>query len=232
MKRADITPVHKKDSKSAKNNYRPVSIFSNISKLHERINESYESYFFSKYHYGFRKGFSAEHCLVLMLETWKSAIENKKSFEALLSDLSKAFDFLSHDLLIAKLDAYGLSISALRFVHSYLKNRMQRTIINSKYSSWEENLFGVPQWSILGPLLFNIFLCDLFLNLENIGIASYADDNMPYTTGNSIEEVIQKLENAAKTLFPWFSDNQMKTNPGKCHLLCSSNSEISLTIKN
>ena len=167
-----------------------------------------------------------------MLETWKSAIENKKSFEALLTDLSKAFDFLSHDLLITKLDAYGLSISALRFVHSYLKNRMQRTIINSKYSSWEENLFGVPQWSILGPLLFNIFLCDLFLNLENIGIASYADDNMPYTTGNSIEEVIQKLENAAKTLFPWFSDNQMKTNPGKCHLLCSSNSEVSLTIKN
>ena len=74
-------------------------------------------------------------------------------------------------------------------------------------------MFRVPQGSILGPLLFNIFLCDLFLIMENIDIASYADDNTPYTTGNSIEEVIQKLENAAKTLFHWFNDNQMKTNP-------------------
>ena len=68
--------------------------------------------------------------------------------------------------------------------------------------------------------------------MGNIDIASYADGNMPYTTGNSIEEVIQKLENAAKTLFQWFSDNQMKDNPDKCHLLCSSKTEVSLTIKN
>ena len=75
---------------------------------------------------------------------------------------------------------------------------MQRTKTNSEYSSWEEILFGVPQGSILGTLLFNIFLYGLFLNMENTDIASYADDNTPYTTGNSIEEVIQKLENAAK----------------------------------
>ena len=92
-------------------------------------------------------------------------------------------------------------------------------------------MFGVPQGSVLGPLLFNIFLCALFLIMENNGIASYADDNTPYTTGNSIEEVIQKLENAAQTLFQWFSDNQMKANPDKCHLLCNSNSEVSLTIE-
>ena len=67
---------------------------------------------------------------------------------------------------------------------------MQKTKINSEYSSWEEIIFGVPQGSIFGPLLFNIFLCDLFLIMENIGIASYANDNTPYTTENSIEEII------------------------------------------
>ena len=123
-------------------------------------------------------------------------------------------------------------MSASRFVHSYLKNRMQRTKINPEYSSWIEIMFGVPQGSILGPLLFNIFLCDLFLIMENIDIARYADDNAPYTTGNSIEEVIQKLENAAKTLFQWFSDNQMKANLDKCHFLCSSKREVCLTIEN
>ena len=117
----------------------------------------------------------------------------------------------------------------MRFVHSYLKNRMQRTKINSEYSSWEDIMFGFPQGSILGPLLFNIFLCNLFLIMEEIDIAIYADDNTPYITENSIEEVIQKLENAAQMLFQWFSDNQMNANPGKCHFLRNSNGEVSLT---
>ena len=237
LKRADITPDHKKDSKSVKNNYGPVSILSNISKSYERImlkqmSEYFENSFFSKYQCGFTKAFSAQHCLVSVLEKWKSATDTKKSFGAFLSDLSKAFDCLSHDLLIVKLNAYRFRKSALRFVHSYLKNRMQRTKINSEYSAWEEIMFRVPQGSILGPLLFHIFLYDLFLIMENIDIASYADDNTAYTTGNSIEEVIQKLENAAKMLFQWFSDNQMKANPDKCHFLCSSNREVSLTIEN
>ena len=93
-------------------------------------------------------------------------------------------------------------------------------------------MFGVSQGSVLGTLLFNIFLCDLFLIKENIDIATYADDNMPYTIRSSIEEVIQKLENAAKTLSQWFRDNQMKANPDKCYFLCNSNSEVSLAIEN
>ena len=80
-----------------------------------------------------------------MLEKWKSATGNKKSFGALLTDLSKVFDCLSHELLIANLNAYGFNMSALRFVHSYLKNCMQRTKINSEYSSWEEIMLGVPR---------------------------------------------------------------------------------------
>ena len=88
-----------------------------------------------------------------MLEKWKSAIGNRKTFGALLTDLSKAFECLLHDLLIAKLNAYGLSIADLRLVKNCLSNRKQRTTINSDFSSWEEILFEVTQESILGPLL-------------------------------------------------------------------------------
>ena len=91
--------------------------------------------FLSKYQCGFRKGYNAQHCLLSMFEKWKSAIDNKKMFGALLTDLSKTFDCLSHDLLIAKLNAYGFSIAALRLVQNYLSNRKQRTKINSDFSS-------------------------------------------------------------------------------------------------
>ena len=162
LKLVNLTPVHKKNSKSSKENYRPVSILSNISKVYEKsmfkqMSEYFES-FLSKYQCGFRKGYSAQHCLLSMLEKWKSTIDNKKMFVALLTDLPKAFDCLSHDLLIAKLNAYEFSIAALRLVQNYLPNRKQRTEINSDFSSCEEILFGVPQGSILRLLLFNIFL--------------------------------------------------------------------------
>ena len=104
-------------------------------------------------------------------------------------------------------------------MHSYLNNRKQRTRVNVDYSSWEEILFGVPQGSILGPLLFNIFLCDLFLIMKETSFASYADDNTSYVTVQNLYKVIKSLEEDSIKLFQWFSDNQMKANHDKCHLL-------------
>ena len=116
----------------------------------------------SKYQYGFRKGFSTQQCLLALLQKWKRSIDRGKVFGALLTDLSKAFDCLNHDLLIVKLNAYGFSLPALRLFHGYLSNRKQRTRISNSHNTWMEIIFRLPQGSILGLLFFSFFFADLF----------------------------------------------------------------------
>ena len=100
---------------------------------------------FSKYQCEFQKGFSTQKCLLAMLEKWKRSINNCKMFGGLLTDILKAFDHLHHGLLIAKLNAYGFSLTALKLVYNYLSKRKQWTKINAPYSSLLEIIFGVPQ---------------------------------------------------------------------------------------
>ena len=166
LKHANIPPVFKNGYRGPKENYRPVSILPVISKIFEKIlcNQitPFTDQFLSKYQCRFRKGFIAQHCLLAMLEKWKKSADTNKVFFALLIDLSKAFDCLTHDLVIAKLNAYEFSLPALNLLQNHLANRKQRTKINDFYSPWSNILFGIPQGSILGPLLFHIFLSDLF----------------------------------------------------------------------
>ena len=120
----------------------------------------------------------------------KEARDKNKLCAAVLTDLRKAFDCLKHDLLIAKLHAFGFDCKSIRVMHAYLNNRVQVTKVGSYYSEILEILFGVLQGSILGPLLFNINIIGLFIEHYRSDFSSYADDTTPYNCGNTFLEVI------------------------------------------
>ena len=166
LKKAVVIPSHKQFEETDKANYRPVSLLPAISKIYERDMSAQISTYIaenlSPYLFGFRKGHSVEQCLMTMLEAWKRALDRKKCVGAILTDLSKAFDCLKHEHIIAKLEAYGFNHDALTLMYDYLSNRSQRTKVKSAYSSEREIKYGVPQGSILGPLLFNIHLMIYF----------------------------------------------------------------------
>ena len=153
-----------------------------------------------------------------MLEKFKEAIDRGNQFGALLTDLSKAFDCIDHKLLIAKLSEYGVSSSALNVISSYLKHRTQRTKINDCFSTRSNIEYGVPQGSVLGPLLFNVNIIDLFYECVENDIANYADNTTPYSCGSDILTVISQLKDISTKVSNWFGNNHIQVNV-TCYLV-------------
>ena len=163
-----------------------------------------------------------------MLELRKEALDQRKSVSAIFMDLSKAFDTLNHDLLLAKLEAHGFSENSIGYIQSYLDNRLQRTNVNNNFSLWKDIFAGVPQGSILGPLIFNIYINDIFLFVDNAQICNYADDTTLYPVQENHKTNRDILNKNFLSLRKWFYDNYMVLNPGKCCFMSlGSNSDNS-----
>ena len=225
LKSADVSPIFKKGAKCVKSNYRPISKLPNLSKVFERIMHNDISVFMSSklspLLSGFRANYSTQHALLCMIEKWHRELDKGNFVAAVLMDLSKAFDCINHELLIAKMHAYGFSHEALNFICSYLSNRFQRVVVEGESSSWKDLIIGVPRGSILGPLLFNIYINDLFFFIDDtkVSVCNYADDNTLYSAGKDPLSMMNQIHETMDVISSWYEGNGLQMNAGKCQLI-------------
>ena len=225
-KTANVVPVYKKGNKMEPSNYRPISLTSIICKIMESIIRDYimdyflDHRFFSDKQFGFIKGRSTVIQLLTILDDWTQQLDLGNQVDVIYTDFEKAFDKVPHQALIWKLRTYGINEQLINWIKDFLCHRTQRVTINGSFSDWFRVLSGIPQGSILGPLLFIIFINDLpkFCNTdEDLGtIYLYADDAKIYNVIKSTEDQ-QRLQHVINKLKEWCDIWLLKLNVSKCN---------------
>ena len=215
MKLANVCPIFKKSDKNKCENYRPISLLSNLSKIFERVMHTRlydfldDSNVFYELQFGFRKQYSTNHALLSIVEDIRSNLDNKTFACGVFVDLEKAFDTVNHKILLSKLNHYGIRGIANSWFSSYLCERQQQVTLNGATSPFLNISCGVPQGSILGPLLFLIYINDMHVALQNSIVHHFTDDTN-LLCSHKDPKVLRKLMNDdLKFLFSWLCANRL-----------------------
>ena len=230
LKNARVVPVFKEGSKTEVGNYRPISLLSSLSKIYEKLMHKRILKFLDSnevlndMQYGFRPGRSCEHALLKAQQTLLDSLSKRQVSLLLFIDFSKAFDMVEHSILLKKLEHYGIRGTALQWMRSYLENRMQFVSIDGVDSTTRHMKYGVPLGSILGPLLFIIYINDI-PHVSNLAkFILYADDANIIITGNNIAEVDMQLRELCESLLRWVHSNGLYLNLKKTNYMIFSRS--------
>ena len=217
-KMGQVTPLFKKNDELSKENYRHVTVLTALNVFEKllatRLDQLY-SEILSDYISAYRRHYSCETSLVRLTEDWKRSLDNKQIVALMLIDLSKAFDTIPHGLLLAKLKAHGVNSSSCMLLKDYLHGRMQRVKVGNTSSDWQEVRRGVPQGSVLGPMFFNIFINDLFLQIKTVQLNMYADDGQLYTADTDPVSLERRISREVSSSNAWYEINGMIVNPAR-----------------
>jgi hypothetical protein len=231
LKYAIVRPIYKKDDKHETSNYRPISLLTSFSKIIEKLIYNRlllhldKNNMLAKEQFGFRPHASTEQASYTMINGILTELNDNQMVGGMFCDLQKAFDYVNHEILMDKLEFYGIQGKFKTLIKSYLTERFQKvtlgnTIENSKSSKWKQIRNGVPQGSILGPLLFLIYINDLPSTTEkDIKMILYADDTSILITGANKRDFNENCKKAFQDINSWFINNRLTLNFNKTQFL-------------
>ncbi|MEO1917133.1 MAG: reverse transcriptase family protein, partial [Candidatus Thioglobus sp.] len=217
---AKLKPLFKKGSKTEAKNYRPISLLPLISKIVEKVIYDQTQNFLDKneilykYQSGFRSNHSTNSCLSYLSNKVLTSFDQGMLTGMILIDLQKAFDTIDHEILLQKMKYLGFSAATIKWFESYLENRIFKVNVGDEYSNPGDLSCGVPQGSILGPLLFLLYVNDMPLSVS-CDLLLYADDSCLVYTGKDVDEIETQLNNDFNSICDWFVDNKLSIHFGE-----------------
>ena len=225
LKIANVIPIYKKDDKLDYNNYRPISLLSNISKIYEKCMHMRLTNFcrmnklFFSHQFGFRNGYSTNYAFTSLTEMIRKALDEDKFDYGVFIDLQKAFDTVEHSILLSKLNHYGVRGASYQWFKSYLTGRQQYTTIAHQTSDLCNMNYGVLQDSVLGPLLFLLYIDDLNQAILHFKVHHFADDTNFLYASHSLKKLNKTINCDLSNLVQWLRKNKISLNVSKTELI-------------